>query len=73
MFIYKLELGIWGNLQRIFIELTNTSNQTINNKASYDVDHISMEQALTEADLNNIIAEQTITDLDIRVMELEAK
>lgn len=36
-------------------------------------DLIKAEQECTELDLANIIAEQTITDLDIRVMMLEGE
>lgn len=62
-------LGVLGNIENALWENQYTNNQVFNNKSSYDQDHIAMEQALTENYLDNVQAQQDLTDLMLTIAE----
>ena len=70
---YKPELGIWGNLQRAFSELTHTSdslfNETKARQAADTENREAVEQSLTDLYLDGIQAQQDITDIQLQLLE----
>ena len=73
---YKPELGIWGNLQRAFSELTHTSNSLFNEtnarQAADAENREAVEQSLTDLYLDGIQAQQDITSAYLEIAELKS-
>ena len=70
---YKPDLGIWGNLQRAFSELTHTSdslfNETNARQAADAENREAVEQSLTDLYPDGIQAQQDITDIQLQLLE----
>ena len=70
---YVPSLGVFGNIQKLFTELTN-SNNTIFNETSQRIqsdneNREAVEQSLTDLYLDGIQAQQDITDIQLQLLE----
>ena len=70
---YKPELGILGNIKKVFYELNRT-----NSKLSDDINECELadtgnreavEQSITDLYLDGIQAQQDITDIQLQLLE----
>ena len=70
---YKPELGIWGNIKKVFSELTKTNNKVFNEtnaRQTADTENReAVEQSLTDLYLDGIQAQQDITDIQLQLLE----
>ena len=70
---YKPELGFFGNLERVYSELTDTNRNVFNevsDRAAADAENReAVEQALTELYLDGIQAQQDITEIQLQLLE----
>ena len=69
---YKPELGIWGNIKKVFSELTKTNNKVfneVNDRTAADTENReAVEQSLTDLYLDGIQAQQDITDIQLQLL-----
>ena len=70
---YKNELGIFGNVKRIFAELTDTNrkafNETTERTQADTENREAVEQAITDLYLDGVQAQQDITDIQLQILE----
>lgn len=65
---YLNELGIKGNLDKIYNELKNQKNNSILKDSKLNECIIKIEQEATETYLNNVEVQQAITDLELKIL-----
>ena len=69
---YKYELGIFGNVARLFSELTNTNREAFNETTQRTVadteNREAVEQSITELYLDGVRAQQDITDIQLQIL-----
>ena len=63
-------LGMQGNIEK---SLQNTANEVENRALADRENREAVEQAITDSYLDHIASEQYMTDLEIRIIELEGK
>ena len=70
---YKSELGIFGNLKRVFAELTDTNrkffNETTQREQADTANREAVEQAITDLYLDGVQAQQDITEIQLQILE----
>ena len=59
---YKPELGILGNLNRLFIERNKTNNNVFNNKAETDEQITSLDEFVVDHEYKLTLIELGITE-----------
>lgn len=65
---YLNELGIKGNLDKIYNELKNQKNNSILKDSKLNECIVKIEQEATETYLNNVEVQQAITDLELKIL-----
>ena len=63
-------LGMQGNIEK---SLQNTINEETSRALAVRENREAVEQAITDIYLDHIASEQYMTDLEIRIIELEGK
>ena len=70
---YRPELGFFGNLERVYSELTDTNRNVFNevsDRAAADLENReAVEQSLTELYLDGVQAQQDITEIQLQLLE----
>lgn len=69
---YKPELGLIGNIKLLFAERNSTNNKVfneVNDRQAADIENReAVEQSLTDQYLDNIQAQQDITDIQLQLL-----
>lgn len=70
---YKPELGFFGNLKRVYAELTSTNvravDETTQREQADSANREAVEQAITDLYLDGVQAQQDITDIQLQILE----
>lgn len=69
---YDPSIGIFGNIARVYAQLTQTGRDTFNevsNRMRADMENReAVEQALTDLYLDGVQAQQDITDIQLQLL-----
>ena len=70
---YDPKIGFFGNIKRIFAELTktneNVSTETTQRVQADTANREAVEQAITDLYLDGVQAQQDITDIQLQILE----
>lgn len=70
---YINELGFIGNIKRLFKSVSDSNTVICNNHAELKASLEEAEQRITDSEILGLETEQAVTNLDFRVLGLEAK
>ncbi len=63
------ELGIIGSINNLQDKLIEQQNKTIRESVNREEDIVRVEQEITDSYLNNVEVQQTLTDLELKILE----
>lgn len=63
------ELGIIGSINNLQNKLIKQQNEAIRESVNREKDIIRVEQEATDSYLNNVEVQQTLTDLELKILE----